>query len=47
MNYTIVTAENKKMDLKVKDKEHDTKFMKRLKRYLKMSGGKSWPKQRD
>lgn len=47
MNYTIVTAENKKMDLKVKDSEHDAKSMKRLSRYLELSGEKSWPKQRD
>lgn len=47
MNYTIVTAENKKMNLKAKDSEHDTKTMKRLSRYLEMLGGKSWQKQRD
>lgn len=47
MNYTIVIAENKKMDLKVKESEHDTKTIKRLCRYVEMSGGKSWQKQRD
>ena len=47
MNYTVVISENKKMDLKVKDREHDAKTRKRLCLYVEAAGGKLWQKQRD